>query len=105
MKCIVVINPGNPTGQVLSKENIEEIIDICHKNNILIVADEVYQNNVYKKGVEFHSFRKILNTMPAKIRDNVELVSLNSVSKGLLGECGFRGGYMEVHNFDPYASE
>ena len=105
LKCIVVINPGNPTGQVLSKENIEEIIDICYKNNILIVADEVYQNNVYKKGVEFHSFRKILNTMPANVRDNVELVSLNSVSKGLLGECGFRGGYMEVHNFDPYASD
>jgi aspartate/methionine/tyrosine aminotransferase len=27
---------------VLSKANIEEIIDICHKNNILIIADEVY---------------------------------------------------------------
>ena len=105
LKCIVVINPGNPTGQVLSKENIEEIIDICYKNQILIVADEVYQNNVYKEGIEFQSFRKILNTMPTKVRDNVELVSLNSVSKGLLGECGFRGGYMEVHNLDSYASE
>ncbi len=42
LRCIVVINPGNPTGQVLSKENIEEIISICHKNNIMIVADEVY---------------------------------------------------------------
>jgi aspartate/methionine/tyrosine aminotransferase len=31
----------------------------------MIVADEVYQNNVYKEGAEFHSFRKILNTMPA----------------------------------------
>ena len=71
----------------------------------MIVADEVYQNNVYKEGAEFHSFRKILNTMPAKIRDSVELISLNSVSKGLLGECGFRGGYMETHNLDQYASE
>jgi aspartate/methionine/tyrosine aminotransferase len=35
---------------VLSKENIEEIIDTCYDNNILIVADEVYQNNVYKEG-------------------------------------------------------
>ena len=43
--------------------------------------------------------------MPAKVRDNVELVSLNSVSKGLLGECGFRGGYMEVADLDPYCSE
>ena len=43
--------------------------------------------------------------MPAKIRDSVELLSLNSVSKGLLGECGFRGGYMEAHNLDDFASE
>lgn len=42
IRCIVVINPGNPTGQVLSRSNIEEIIEICHKNSILIIADEVY---------------------------------------------------------------
>lgn len=42
IRCIVVINPGNPTGQVLSKGNIEEIIDICNSNDILIIADEVY---------------------------------------------------------------
>lgn len=38
-------------------------------------------------------------------RDNVELVSLNSVSKGLFGECGLRGGYMETHNIDPFVEE
>lgn len=36
---------------------------------------------------------------------NVELISMNSVSKGLFGECGLRGGYMETHNLDPFASE
>jgi len=38
-------------------------------------------------------------------RNTVELLSLNSVSKGLLGECGIRGGYMEAHNIDKFASE
>lgn len=38
-------------------------------------------------------------------KDNVELLSLNSVSKGLMGECGLRGGYMEAHNIDPFISE
>lgn len=38
--------------------------------------------------------------MPDKIKNSVELLSLNSVSKGLLGECGLRGGYMEAHNID-----
>lgn len=42
VRSIVIINPGNPTGQVLSYENIQEIIDICYKNEILIIADEVY---------------------------------------------------------------
>ncbi len=65
----------------------------------------MYQENVYKEGAKFVSFRKVLNEMPKGIRDQVELVSLSSVSKGLLGECGFRGGYLEAHNIDDYASE
>jgi alanine transaminase len=88
----------------LTKENIEEIIQICYENNILIIADEVYQNNVYKKGIQFHSFRKILNQMPDKIKNSVELLSLNSVSKGLMGECGLRGGYLETHNIEEQAA-
>lgn len=42
IRSIVVINPGNPTGQVLTEENISEIINICYENQILIMADEVY---------------------------------------------------------------
>lgn len=34
--------------------------------------------------------------------NTVEVLSLNSVSKGLLGECGLRGGYMEAHNLDNF---
>ena len=37
--------------------------------------------------------------------DNVELMSLHSVSKGLMGECGLRGGYFEAHNMDMYAAD
>ncbi len=42
VRSIVVINPGNPTGQVLTYNNIEEIIKFCYKEGILIIADEVY---------------------------------------------------------------
>lgn len=31
--------------------------------------------------------------------DKVKLVSFHSLSKGILGECGIRGGYMEFNNF------
>lgn len=38
---IVVINPGNPTGQVLTRENIEAIIRFAYSNKLFIFADEV----------------------------------------------------------------
>lgn len=55
---LVVINPGNPTGQVLTRKNIEELIKFAYKNNLLIIADEIYQDNVYTG--EFHSFKKVV---------------------------------------------
>ncbi|KAF7266014.1 hypothetical protein GWI33_020614 [Rhynchophorus ferrugineus] len=57
-RAIVVINPGNPTGQVLSRQNIEEIIKFAYEENLFILADEVYQDNVYEDDCKFHSFKK-----------------------------------------------
>ncbi|KAI5790412.1 pyridoxal phosphate-dependent transferase [Pyronema domesticum] len=103
VRCICVINPGNPTGSSLSVEDIKGVIRIAAKNHLVIMADEVYQTNVYD-GVEFHSFKKVLRTLqreePGRY-DHVELVSLHSTSKGIVGECGHRGGYFELVNFDP----
>ena len=78
---------------------------IGFENNILIIADEVYQDCVYNDSIPFYSFRKVLETMGEPYKNNVEMISLNSVSKGLLGECGLRGGYMETHNIDPFVEE
>jgi len=99
---LAVINPGNPTGAVLSKENIEMIIRFAKKHNLTLLADEVYQENVYLKGLKFYSFAKVLHGMNEK---DVTLFSFHSVSKGFLGECGHRGGYFEVRNIpeDVYA--
>ncbi len=38
---LVVINPGNPTGQVLSRDNIEQVIKFAHDNHLFLIADEV----------------------------------------------------------------
>ena len=105
IKGIVVINPGNPTGNVLPREDIEDIIKICYENEILICADEVYQQNIYKKDRPFLSFRKVLAEMGEPYADSVELISMHSVSKGLQGECGLRGGYFEIHNLDNYTND
>jgi bifunctional pyridoxal-dependent enzyme with beta-cystathionase and maltose regulon repressor activities len=36
-----VINPGNPTGSILSEETIRKIIEFSVKNKIVLIADEV----------------------------------------------------------------
>ncbi|XP_071454374.1 alanine aminotransferase 2-like isoform X2 [Hetaerina americana] len=99
-RVLVVINPGNPTGQVLSKENIIEIVKFAHKEGLVIFADEVYQDNVYAEGSKFHSFKKVMTEMGPPY-SQMELASFMSCSKGYMGECGLRGGYTEVINFDP----
>ncbi|MBI5402841.1 MAG: aminotransferase class I/II-fold pyridoxal phosphate-dependent enzyme [Ignavibacteriae bacterium] len=92
---IAVINPGNPTGAVLSEDNIKMILNFAKKYNLSVLADEVYQENVYLKGIKFISFAKVLHDMNDK---DITLFSFHSVSKGFLGECGHRGGYFEIRN-------
>ncbi|XP_030385538.1 alanine aminotransferase 2-like [Scaptodrosophila lebanonensis] len=99
-RALVVINPGNPTGQVLTRDNIVEIIKFAHDNQLLLLADEVYQDNVYDKNSKFYSFKKVMHEM-GEPYSSQELVSFHSTSKGYLGECGIRGGYMEVMNLCP----
>jgi len=99
-RALVVINPGNPTGQVLSRENIEKVIQFAKKEKLFLLADEVYQHNIYAQGYEFHSFKKVLSEMGPEYAD-LELASFMSTSKGYMGECGARGGYCEAVNVDP----
>lgn len=99
-RAIVVINPGNPTGNVLSKQNLEDVIKFAHKNKLFLFADEVYQDNVYADGCEFHSFKKMVHEM-GEPYSSMELASFMSCSKGYMGECGIRGGYAEICNIDP----
>ena len=98
VRAMVVINPGNPTGQVLDRDTQEAIIRFCKQEALLLVADEVYQCCIYAEGKEFHSFKKVLREMGPDM-DEVRLMSMNSISKGFFGECGRRGGYMECVNF------
>ncbi|XP_064410069.1 alanine aminotransferase 2 isoform X2 [Latimeria chalumnae] len=100
-KVLCIINPGNPTGQVQSRKCIEDVIRFAAEEQLFLMADEVYQDNIYAQGCQFHSFKKVLFEMGPEFTNNVELVSFHSISKGFMGECGYRGGYMEVINLDP----
>lgn len=102
VKAIAVINPGNPTGATLSAADIKAVLEFAAEKKLVVLADEVYQTNVFIG--EFVSFKKALRDLqkenPGKF-DTIELASLHSVSKGMVGECGHRGGYFELIGFDP----
>jgi aspartate/methionine/tyrosine aminotransferase len=94
-RAIVVINPGNPTGGVLDEANVEMILDFARERGISVLADEVYQENVYAPGERFVSFAHVLERRAMR---DVSLFSIHSTSKGFLGECGHRGGWLECRN-------
>ncbi|KAI9834087.1 MAG: hypothetical protein M1819_003372 [Sarea resinae] len=102
VRAIVIINPGNPTGATLSEKEVKDVLQLAADEKLVVVADEVYQTNVFQG--EFYSFKKGLRELqkasPGEF-DHLELVSLHSVSKGMVGECGHRGGYFELTGFDP----
>ncbi|RYO90042.1 hypothetical protein DL766_007318 [Monosporascus sp. MC13-8B] len=106
VRAVVIINPGNPTGASLSEAEIRSVLEFAAEEKLVVIADEVYQTNVFVG--KFHSFRQVLLKLqredPARFGD-VELASLHSISKGMVGECGHRGGYFELVGFDKAVEE
>uniref|UniRef100_A0A8C9APH0 Alanine aminotransferase 1 n=1 Tax=Prolemur simus TaxID=1328070 RepID=A0A8C9APH0_PROSS len=86
--------------QVQTRECIEAVIRFAFEERLFLLADEVYQDNVYAEGSQFHSFKKVLTEMGPPYAGQQELASFHSASKGYMGECGFRAGYVEVVNMD-----
>lgn len=97
----VLINPGNPTGQVLSKKAVQDVVRFCAKHKLVLLADEVYQENVYEDDAAFYSCKRAAFDTGLLQNDAIELASFHSTSKGVFGECGRRGGYVELVGFDP----
>lgn len=71
-KAILIINPNNPTGTVLSKKEIELIINIAIKHNLFIISDETYREIIFEGKPQ-----SLLNFRKAKDR----LIVLDSASK------------------------
>ncbi|EPY28985.1 alanine transaminase [Angomonas deanei] len=96
-RLFVAINPGNPTGNVLDRKVMEDVVRFCHDKKLVLLADEVYQENIYAPGKKFVSYREVVLSMPEPYNKTM-LISLHSTSKGIIGECGRRGGYFEQVN-------
>ncbi|XP_009105727.1 glutamate--glyoxylate aminotransferase 2 isoform X2 [Brassica rapa] len=105
VRAMVIINPGNPTGQCLSEANLREILKFCCDERLVLLGDEVYQQNIYQDERPFISSKKVLMDMGAPLSKEVQLISFHTVSKGYWGECGQRGGYFEMTNIPPRTVE
>ncbi len=72
IKLYLLCSPHNPVGRVWTKNELDEIINICKRNNVFIVSDEIHSDFVWK-GVhtcmlKYESYKEniILCTAPTK---------------------------------------
>ena len=82
-KAILICNPGNPTGVLYSKKELESLAMIVKKYDIFLIADEVYREFIYDN----HSHYSVLKLN--SIKDNT--IIIDSVSKRY-SMCGARIG-------------
>jgi len=88
-KAIIICNPGNPTGYLYTKDEIQKLADLALKHDLFIVADEVYREFVYD-GEEHHSIMSL-----PELKNHAIMV--DSVSKRY-SMCGARIGCMVSKN-------
>ncbi|TCI94755.1 pyridoxal phosphate-dependent aminotransferase [Tenacibaculum sp. M341] len=88
-KAILICNPGNPTGYLYSKEEIEKLKQIVLKHDLFLIADEVYREFSYD-GATHHSILK-----EDGIANNA--IVIDSVSKRY-SMCGARIGCIVSRN-------
>lgn len=94
-KAIVICNPGNPTGYLYSKEELEQLGELVKKHDLFLFADEVYREFCYD-GNKPHSVLQLKG-----IENNVILI--DSVSKRY-SMCGARIGAFVSKNKDVVAA-
>lgn len=94
-KGIVICNPGNPTGYLYSKEELEALAEIVKKHDLFLYADEVYREFCYD-GAKPHS---VLN-LPG-LENHV--IMIDSVSKRY-SMCGARIGALISKNKEVMAA-
>ena len=94
-KAIVICNPGNPTGYLYSKQELEKLRDIVKEHDLFLFADEVYREFCYDGATPF----SVMNL--EGIENNV--IMIDSVSKRY-SMCGARIGALVTKNEEVMAA-
>ena len=89
-KAILICNPGNPTGYLYSKEEIQQLTELALKYDLFIISDEVYREFVYDDNAKHYSILQ-----EEKLKEHAIVV--DSVSKRY-SMCGARIGCIASRN-------
>lgn len=85
-RALVLNSPSNPTGSAYTKEELEALVDVILKNNLLVISDEIYEKIVFD-GFEHHS----IASLSEELKRNT--VVINGASK-CFAMTGWRIGYL-----------
>ena len=88
-KAILICNPGNPTGYLYSRRELETLKDIVVKHDLFLIADEVYREFTYD-GNQHHSILNIEGL-------GQNAIVIDSTSKRY-SMCGIRVGCLVSRN-------
>ncbi len=72
-RAIMISNPGNPTGTVLTKDEMQMLLDVAKKHDLFLICDEVYREFVYS-GEPLSSFGQLPDA-------DEHIILVDSVSK------------------------
>lgn len=84
-KAILVNNPWNPTGTVMTFDELKRLADLTEAYGLMIVSDEIYEKIVF----DGHRFHPLAAIMPST---STRIISINSFSK-TYAMTGWRLGY------------
>jgi aspartate aminotransferase len=84
-KALIINSPNNPTGAVYSKEELQQIAEVCLKYDILIISDEIYEKLIYD-GEKHYSIAQVSE----EVKEHT--IVINGVSKAY-AMTGWRLGY------------
>jgi len=90
-RALVINSPHNPTGHLLTRRELNEIVDLCRDHQILLFADEVYRYLEYREEDQL--------PWACDIYENA--VSLGVMSKSF-GLPGLRIGWIATRNQEIY---
>lgn len=88
-KALILNSPSNPTGMIYTKDELEKIAEICVENNIIVIADEIYEKLVYDGE----------HVSIASLNDDIKnlTITINGVSKSY-AMTGWRIGYAAAND-------